>query len=83
MACGAAEPDVDQWEAGVLVPTRAQVLALARLTEFPPEFFYQPMPAWQLTAERWCTADDSGGLLCTGDVDDGGPLAPYSQLGLF
>lgn len=31
IACGAAEPDVDLWEAGVLYPTWEQVQALAKL----------------------------------------------------
>lgn len=41
-ACGVEEPAVDQWEAEELVPTREQVQALARLTDFPVEFFYEP-----------------------------------------
>lgn len=41
-ACGVAEPAVDLWESGDLVPTDEQVEALARLTAFPVEFFYGP-----------------------------------------
>jgi hypothetical protein len=35
-ACGAAEPDVDLWEAGKLYPTWEQVLLLAKLTGVTP-----------------------------------------------
>lgn len=41
-ACGAAEPDVDEWELGISVPTREQVRLLAKLTDFPIKFFYKP-----------------------------------------
>ncbi len=44
-ACLAAEPDVDEWEAGRRVPTEEQVEALARLTAYPVEWFYLgPVP---------------------------------------
>jgi hypothetical protein len=43
-ACGVQEPAVDQWELGVLVPTPAQIRALAKLTGFPLEYFYEPAP---------------------------------------
>jgi len=36
VACGAAEPDVDLWEAGKLYPTWEQVLLLAKLTGVTP-----------------------------------------------
>ncbi len=39
-ACGVAEPVVDLWEAGVLIPTDEQLAALAKLTEMPVSFFY-------------------------------------------
>lgn len=42
-ACGVEEPTVDRWEAGEVVPTAAQVEALACLTGFPAAFFYMPM----------------------------------------
>lgn len=42
-ACGVEEPAVDLWEAGDLVPTREQVEALARLTDFPVAYFYRPV----------------------------------------
>lgn len=38
-ACGVQEPAVDQWEAGQLYPTWEQLDALAKLTEFPVQFF--------------------------------------------
>jgi hypothetical protein len=34
---------VDRWEDGTLVPTREQVMALARLTGMPWRFFYAPV----------------------------------------
>lgn len=40
-ACGAQEPDVDNWENGDLYPTWEQVLALSRLTGFAPWYFYR------------------------------------------
>lgn len=43
VACEAQEPDVDQWEAGELYPDWHQVVALARLTDFPLKFFFLPM----------------------------------------
>lgn len=39
LACGAREPDVDQWETGEKYPTWPQLTALAELTGFPIEFF--------------------------------------------
>lgn len=44
---GGAEPMVDQWEAGELTPTRAQIEKLAELTHFPPEFFYKAVQDWE------------------------------------
>ena len=38
-ACLAAEPDVDNWEAGTLYPSWEQVVALAELVGCSPEFF--------------------------------------------
>lgn len=44
-ACLAAEPDVDEWEAGRRYPSPAQVEALAALTAYPLEWFYRgPLP---------------------------------------
>lgn len=39
LACGAKEPDVDQWEAGEKYPAWPQLLALATLTGFDVRFF--------------------------------------------
>lgn len=44
-ACGAQEPDVDLWEAGVKYPTWQQVVALAALTGKTPRYFTQPLDA--------------------------------------
>lgn len=41
-ACGAAEPDVDRWEAGELYPTWEQFKALSRLTGMAMRFFFMP-----------------------------------------
>jgi hypothetical protein len=41
--CGVEEPAVDQWEAGELYPTWEQIVALARLTDFPLKYFFEPM----------------------------------------
>ena len=43
-ALGGEEPMVDEWESGARVPTLEQVQALAKLTDFPVKFFYQPAP---------------------------------------
>lgn len=42
-ALGGEEPMVDLWEEGKLVPTREQIEALARLTDFPVSYFYMPV----------------------------------------
>lgn len=44
-ACGVKEPAVDEWEAGLRYPTWEQLLALAKLTDFPPKFFTNMLPA--------------------------------------
>ena len=46
-ALDGAEPMVDQWEAGELVPTVGQVEKLAELTGFPVAFFYKPVADWE------------------------------------
>jgi transcriptional regulator with XRE-family HTH domain len=43
-ALGGEEPMVDEWESAERTPTYEQVQALARLTDFPVRFFYQPPP---------------------------------------
>lgn len=40
VACGAVEPAVDEWEAGVRYPTFEQLLLLAELTGHDPEWFF-------------------------------------------
>lgn len=55
VACGAVEPAVDMWEAGLEVPTRDQVERLARLTGYPIGWFYKPFEPGQLVA---------GGIVC-------------------
>lgn len=41
-ACGAAEPDVDRWEAGELYPTWEQLKLLSNLTGLALRFFFLP-----------------------------------------
>jgi hypothetical protein len=43
LACGAQEPDVDDWEAARKVPSHEQIILLAELTRFPVSFFYRPV----------------------------------------
>jgi hypothetical protein len=40
--CGVTEPAVDEWEAGIRVPTGEQIGRLAELTGYPVGFFYVP-----------------------------------------
>lgn len=42
VACGGAEPMVDEWEAGLRQPTAEQVELLAELTGFAVVWFTQP-----------------------------------------
>ena len=51
-ALGGAEPMVDQWEAGELVPTPGQVEKLAELTGFPVAYFYKPVEEWETQPVR-------------------------------
>lgn len=50
LACKAAEPEVDQWEAGERYPSWEQLRALAELTGFTPRWFTinteAPIPVW-------------------------------------
>lgn len=39
VACGAMEPDVDLWEAGLIYPTLEQFFLLAKLCEVGPKWF--------------------------------------------
>lgn len=43
-ALGVQEPTVDMWESGEIVPTTEEVGRLAKLTGFPPRFFYLGTP---------------------------------------
>lgn len=52
IALGGVEPMVDQWEAGELVPTRAQVELLAEYTGFPVGYFYKPVQEWETKPVR-------------------------------
>lgn len=42
IACGAVEPAVDNWEAGIEVPSAEQVRLLAKLCDLPVRYFYEP-----------------------------------------
>lgn len=42
-ACGAEEPAVDMWEAGLWVPTPEQLVKLAELTGYQVGWFFRPM----------------------------------------
>jgi transcriptional regulator with XRE-family HTH domain len=42
-ACGVEEPAVDEWEMGIRYPTWQQLLALAKLTDYPVGFFTRPV----------------------------------------
>ena len=41
LACGAVEPAIDEWEAGTRYPTWPQLVALARLVDALPGFFFR------------------------------------------
>lgn len=55
-ALGGEEPMVDEWEAGVRIPTLEQVQALAELTGYSVRFFYQPPPP-PITSGWMCGTD--------------------------
>lgn len=60
-ACGAAEPDVDLWEAGKLYPTWRQLLLLADLAGCTPRFLcirMEPIPLDQTTLRFHGHTDD-------------------------
>lgn len=48
ISCGAVEPAVDNWEAGIEVPTAEQVKLLAALTGYPIRSFYLPAAELQM-----------------------------------
>lgn len=74
IACLAEEPAVDDWEAGKSQPTWEQLLALARLTDFPPKFFTMPVAAVDLADAFMC-----GPRGCT-VVSTPAPVAPARSL---
>lgn len=49
-ACGVAEPTVDLWEDGILLPEVWHVRRLAELTGHPADYFYnlEPLPAGRM-----------------------------------
>lgn len=51
IACKAAEPEVDQWEAGERYPSWAQLVALAELTGMTARWFtvndFETIPIWR------------------------------------
>ena len=51
---GGEEPMVDEWESGKRIPTLEQVKALARLTDFPPAYFYLPTSPEELEPIFMC-----------------------------
>jgi hypothetical protein len=69
IACGVVEPAVDLWEAGELVPTREQIGLLAKLTGFPPEYFYAPV---EPETSRAFLCGTSGLTVSTTVVDERG-----------
>lgn len=72
-ACLAAEPAVDEWEAGQAVPTWEQLAAMANLTGMAVEFFLRP------------PTDDIGPVMICGDdgcqvVLPRAAVAPYGSV---
>jgi hypothetical protein len=75
-ALGGREPMVDQWEAGVLVPTPWQVRLLADYTRYPLDWFYDPAPP-AVTAGMICYRRKVDGRRCHPIVER--PAAPPAQ----
>lgn len=62
LACGGAEPMVDEWEAGERTPTGRQLRKLAALTGFPPAFFARDdPPGWDASQVFVCSIDHTHG----------------------
>ncbi|GHE31970.1 hypothetical protein GCM10017673_38420 [Streptosporangium violaceochromogenes] len=79
-ALGGEEPMVDQWESGELVPTRAQIEALAKLTDYPPDFFYWPVEAHERRGTTFlCSRSRPKGKRC--EITTLGPPAPQADAG--
>lgn len=49
---GGVEPMVDEWEAGIRLPTPAQIDRLARLTGYPAAWFTTPVEDWETRPVR-------------------------------
>ena len=49
---GGEEPMVDEWEAGLRVPTLHQIQLLAQMTRKPISFFYRPVQDWEMKPQR-------------------------------
>ncbi len=60
---GVAEPALDLWEAGALVPTAGQLGELARRAGVPVEWFYsdEPLPEVRLGTVCYRTRKAAGG----------------------
>ncbi|MER6830903.1 hypothetical protein ABT352_33255 [Streptosporangium sp. NPDC000563] len=75
-ACGVEEPAVDQWEAGTLIPTREQIELLAKLTDYPPHYFYMPIrPEERGITAMLCSRKRPKGKRCE-RVEIGAPALP-------
>jgi hypothetical protein len=71
---------VDRWEAGTLVPTRDQVMALAALTDLPWRFFYTPvdhLPGRVFVCER--RRGGHGLTIMRNAVDHNGVLHSFEE----
>jgi transcriptional regulator with XRE-family HTH domain len=79
-ALGGEEPMVDEWESGERVPTKEQVRALARLTDFPVTFFYLPPPP-ALSGAIFCGDDGCQSLDTEADVTSSLPPHPATPPG--
>ena len=64
LACGAREPDVDHWEAGITTPTPEQVRLLADLTGMTPAYFYLPLTPDQGPIDGWICQRSGRGRGC-------------------
>lgn len=80
IACGAAEPDVDDWELGVSTPTPDQVVKLAELTGYPVTFFYKPLDPMLMTTFI-CSNSGPKAERCRVIETDGIPVPPAAGRG--
>ncbi|MET8006202.1 helix-turn-helix domain-containing protein [Nonomuraea glycinis] len=83
IACGGAEPMVDEWEAGERVPTLDQLRKLAKLTQFPIDYFFRPAPERSGTAFL-CSSSGPRGRRCQtiqlGPRPTAQPPAPIAEV---